>query len=146
MSRFAVGTTTGAGSTTLPIFSIYAAATGRPYLTELAVFNTTATAVALRLVRLSTTGTRGAAVTVAQLSQEDPATATATAYNTHTVAPTIASDLGYRTILGASVGSGVIWTWPDRVLTLTASATNGIGLIVESGTGQACSVYAEFGE
>ena len=145
MSRFASGATTSAGSTTLPIFSIYGSATGRSYINEIGIWNTTATAVALRLVRLNTTGTRGATITPSPLSQEDLAPSVGICYNTHTVAPTLGVDLGFRAIL-ASIGAGVIWTWPDRVLTITGGAASGIGIIVESGTGQPCSVYLEHGE
>lgn len=146
MSRYASGILTTAGSTTLPIFSIYGAATGRPYINEIAIWNTTSTAVALRLVRLTTAGTRGTTITPSPLSMEDPAPAIASCYGTHTVAPTLGVDLGYRVVLGASVGSGVIWTWPDRVLTISATANAGIGVIVENGTGQACQVYVTHGE
>jgi hypothetical protein len=146
MSRFASGAVTSAGSTTLPMFSMYGSAAGRPYINEIGIFNTTSTAVSIRLVRLSTTGTRGTTITPSPLSQEDLAPSAGICYNTHTVAPTIAGDLGFRTVLGASVGSGVIWTWPDRVLTISAGVNAGIGIVVESGTGQPLSVYWEHGE
>lgn len=146
MSRFAAGGLTTAGSTTLPIASLYSSTTGRIFVTEIGVWNTTTTAVALKLVRLTTAGTRPTAWTSAPLSLEDTATAVGAAYGTHTVAPTLGADLGYRTVLGAAAGSGVVWTWPDRVLTITATANAGIGLIVENGTGQACQFYIAWGE
>lgn len=147
MARFAAGGLTTAGSTALPLWSIYTATTGRPFITQIGLVNTSSTAVALRLVRLSTTGTRGSAITPINLSHEDTAAATAGVYNTHTVGPTIASDLGYRWVLGAAAGSGITWTWPDRVLTISpASANNGIGCVVENGSGQAIQFYVEFGE
>lgn len=146
MSRYSAGGLTTAGSTTLPIASLYSAAGGRIFITEIGVFNTTTTAVALKLVRLTTAGTRPTAWTSAPVSLEDTATAVGLAYGTHTVAPTLGADLGYRTVLGAAVGSGIVWTWPDRVLTITATANAGIGLIVENGTGQACQFYVAWGE
>jgi hypothetical protein len=146
MARFASGGLTTAGSTTLPITSLYSATTGRPWLAKLGLWNTTATAVTLRLVRLSTAGTRPSAWAAAQLSQEDGSVAAALAYGTHTVAPTISLDLGYRWVLGAAIGAGVIETWPERVLTLSSTANNGLGVVVENGTGQACQVYWEWGE
>lgn len=146
MSRFSSGGLTAAGSPTLPLASLYGSASGRVFITELGVFNTTAIAVALKLVRLTTAGTRPTAWTAAPMSLEDTAAAVGLAYGTHTVAPTLGADLGYRAVLGAAVGSGVVWTWPDRVLTITATANAGIGLIVENGTGQACQFYVAWGE
>jgi hypothetical protein len=146
MSRYGSGGLTTAGSTTLPLSSIYATASGRIFITQLGITNTTATAVALKLVRVTTAGTRPTAWTAAPLSLEDPAAAVGLAYGTHTVAPTLGADLGYRTVLGAAIGSNIIWTWPDRVLTVTATANAGIAVIVENGTGQACQVYWEWGE
>lgn len=146
MSRFAAGGLTTAGSTTLPLASIYSNTTGRVFITQIQVWNTTSTAVALKLVRLTTAGTRPTAWTSAPLSLEDTAAAVGAAYGTHTVAPTITTDLGYRAVLGAAVGSGVIWTWQDRVLTITATANAGIGLVVENGTGQPVQFSVEWGE
>lgn len=146
MSRFASGGLTTAGSTTLPLSSLYGSASGRIFITEIGIFNTTSTAVALKLVRLTTAGTRPTAWTSAPVSLEDAAAAVGLAYGTHTVAPTLGADLGYRCVLGAAVGSGVVWTFPDRVLTITATANAGIGLIVENGTGQAVQAYWAWGE
>jgi hypothetical protein len=146
MSRYAAGGLTTAGSTTLPLSSIYATASGRLFITEIGIWNTAATAVALKLVRLTTAGTRPTAWTSSPVSLEDPAAAVGLTYGTHTVAPTLGADLGYRTILGAAIGSGVVWTFPDRTLTITATANAGIGIIVENGTGQACQVYWAWGE
>ena len=139
MGDFAAGGLTSAGSTTLPISSVYGAGAASPLirLLELHVWNTGSAAVALRLVRATTTGTRGAALTVGSLSAHNPEASTGTAYQTHTVAPTV-TDLGYRTHLAA--GNGVIWTWSDNGLVIPAVANAGIGLIVDNGTGQACQV------
>lgn len=146
MSRYSSGGLTTAGSTTLPLASLYGAATGRVFITQLGFFNTTATACALKLVRLTTAGTRPTAWTAAPTSLEDTAAAVGLAYGTHTVAPTLGADLGYRAVLGAAIGSSVIWTWVDRFLTITATANAGIGLIVENGTGQPVQFYVEWGE
>lgn len=147
MSRFAAGGLTTAGSTTLPIISLYGSASVTPQICEIGVFNTTATAVALKLVRLTTTGTQGAGLVEAPLNPEvNPATAVAAGFATHTVAPTLGNDLGYRGVLGAAVGSGLIWTFGARGLSVTVSANAGIGVIVENGTGQACQAYLVWDE
>ena len=145
MARFTSGVLTGAGSATLPIFSLYTPAASTGTLREVGAFNTTATAVALSLVRVTTTGTQGAGQTEALYNPKGPP-ALCTAFTTHTIAPTLGDDLGYRCSLGAAVGSGIIWTFGDTGLIIGApdaveAVTNGIALIVENGTGQACQVY-----
>lgn len=148
MARYAASArTAGAGSATLPIFSLYAV-TGPPAvgcsLRTVKVTNTTSTAVALQLVRLSTTGTQGATVTA---SQYDPnsAPASCTAKQTHTVAPTITTVLASYD-LGAAVGSAVFDAFGDVGLRIAAGSGNGIGLVVATGTGQICDVAFEWDE
>lgn len=146
MAAFAAGVLTGAGSTTLPIISLYATAGVAPRIQEIGLFNTTATAVALKLVRLTTTGTQGANLVEAGINAQDPQAATATAWGTHTVAPTLGNDLGYRCVLGAQIGSGIVFTFNDFELLVAGVANAGIGVIVENGTGQACQAYIKWRE
>lgn len=150
MARFSAGDRTGAGSTTLPIISIYSGAAATGTIREIGVFNTTATAVELFLTRLTTTGTQGADLTEARhnMKKQTPA---CTVVGTHTVAPTLGEDLGYRAVLGAAIGSGVIWTFGEDGLLVGAAdaveaVTNGIGVIVENGTGQVCQAYIVWDE
>ena len=138
MPRYTVSHLTSAGSTTLPISSIYGATTVRPKIHEVAVFNTTATAVSLKIVRVTTAGTAGAGQTEMPLVPEDPA-ALATAFTTHTVAPTITTGDLYRFVLGAAIGSGVVLTFPDGI-GIPATANNGLAIVVSTGTGQVCEV------
>lgn len=141
MARYSMGTRTGAGSTTLPVISLYAAASVNFRIREIGVSNTTTTAVALKLVRLSTTGTQGAGLTESPLDGTSIA-ASCTGFTTHTVAPTIANDLGYNVTLGAAAGSGWIWTFNnDTGLNVTVGTGNGIGVIVATGTGQVLDAY-----
>lgn len=130
------GRSAGAGSATLPLFSIYAAAAVTGILRELQLWNTTTTAVALKLVRLTTLGTAGAAITPRK-HRRNSAAASCTVNNTHTVAPTLGDDMGYYCILGAAVGAGVIWTFGSEGLeTGDVGIANGLGVIVSTGTGQ----------
>lgn len=139
MGRYSAGILTSAGSTTLPIISLYAVAANGGKLIEVGVFNTTATAVALNLQRVTTAGTQGAAITEAA---HDPAVPPLmTAFTTHSVAPTLGDDLGYRGVLGAAVGSGIIWTMGGSGIIIPVGTGNGIALIVENGTGQICQAY-----
>lgn len=136
MARYTVSAVTTAGSTTLPIISLYGGTTVRPRLREVHLFNTTTTAVFLKIVRVTTTGTQGTGLTEMPLVPEDPA-AIATAFNTHSVAPTITSGDLWRGSLGAAIGSGVILTFPDQGLVIPPTANNGLAVVVATGTGQA---------
>lgn len=141
MARFSAGVLTTAGSTTLPIFALTGGTTVRPHIVEIGVFNTTATAVALKLVRISTAGTPGSTATSNQVTDPEGPASIALAKGTYTsTGPTIA-DLGYRCVLGAAVGSGVVWTFGDAGLVIPATANTGVGIVVENGTGQACQCY-----
>lgn len=141
MARYSTGARTAAGSTTLPIISLYNSASVNGQIVEVGVFNTTAVAVALKLVRLTTTGTQGTGLTE---TAHDTVAATAgcSGFNTHTVAPTLGGDLGYNMTLGAAIGSGAILTFGGRNLSTGLVGTgNGIGVIVATGTGQICDAY-----
>lgn len=136
MARYTVSAVTTAGSTTLPIISLYGGTTVRPRLRELHLFNTTTTAVFLKLVRVTTTGTQGTALTEMPQIPEDPA-AIATAFNTHSGGPTITTGDLWRGSLGAAIGSGVILTFPEGGIVIPATASNGLAVVVSTGTGQA---------
>ena len=138
MARYSAGFRTSAGSTTLPIGSVYAVAGSGFTLREVHLFNTTATAVALKLSRLDTAGTKPAAVTDNEYDQNAPV-ALSLAHNTHTVGPTINEEI-VRATLGAAIGSGVIWTFGANGLVVPLGTANGIGIVVATGTGQICDV------
>lgn len=144
MSRYSVGVLTGAGSTTLPIISLYAAANVGGTIREIGLSNTTVIAVALKLIRLTATGTQGAGLTEAKhdLDSVDPS---CTGFTTHTVTAAN-TDLGYRAVLGSSIGAGVIWTFGDKGLIIPPGVANGIGVMVENGTGQIVQAYIVWDE
>jgi hypothetical protein len=119
MPRYMVSALTTAGSTTLPIISLYGATTVRVKIREIALFNTTTTAVSLKIVRVTTTGTQGTALTEMPLI------------------PTITTGDLYRLTLGAAIGSGVVLKFEQTGLGIPATANNGIAVVVSTGTGQA---------
>jgi len=147
MARYTAGCLTSAGTSARPIISLYSATSsaGGAKIVEVGVTNTTTTAVALRLVRLSTRGTPGTALTESKHDPNSPA-AVCEAFNTHTADATVSEDLGYRASLGASVGSGIIWNTDDLVLAKDATGATGIGVIIENGTGQACQAWITWEE
>jgi hypothetical protein len=133
----------GGGSNLLPLGSLYATGLVRPLVVEIGVFNTTVTAVAVAVVRLSSgTGTKGAAVT--PIYEDDTAQVVlATVANTHTVTPTTISSPLRQATLGAAIGSGVIWTFgggKTAGLVIPNSTTDAIGIIIPAGTGQICDI------
>ena len=144
MPRFMGGAlSAGAGSTTLPLMSLYAIAANGCALRECGVFNTTATAVTVKLARFTTAGTQGSSITIAKYNLNR--TAQMTMFNTHTVAPA-ATDAGYRAQLGAAVGAAVIWTFGDTGIIIEPGTGNGVGVLIENGTGQVCQVYFAWDE
>jgi hypothetical protein len=69
-----------------------------------------------------------------------------TAANTHTVAPTLV-DMGFRTTLGAAVGSAFVWTFGGDVgLNCAVGTTNGLGIYIPTGTGQVLDFYFVWAE
>jgi hypothetical protein len=141
MPRFVAGGLTTAGSTTLPIAALVGDGTRKPHIYEIGVFNTTATPVALKLVRMTTAGTPGATLTSAPVDEPDSsAVSTALLKNTYSVTATM-TDLGFRCQLGAAIGSGFVFTFGADALPVPAAANAAVGIVVENGTGQACQVY-----
>ena len=150
MARFSAGVRATAGTALRPMMSVYSAAASVGTLREVGVFNTTATAVEIFLTRLTATGTQGAGLTEARYNPKKPP-ALCTAFTTHTADATLGDDLGYRAVLGAAIGSGVIWTFGDDGILIGEPDAlevvgNGIGVILETGTGQICQVYMVWDE
>ncbi len=145
MSRYSAGARTTAGTNLRPMMSIWSAAASTGMLREVGCFNTTATAVEVFLTRLTAVGTAGALLTESPYNPRGQLPL-CTVNTTHTGDATLGDDLGYRAVLGAAVGSGVIWTFGDTGLVIGLPdaielVTNGIGIILETGTGQICQTY-----
>ena len=142
MARQSAGwRTTGAGSATLPMASLYSLGTGALWVVEIGCTNTTVTAFEVSLKKFTAAGTQGTAQTV--LPEEDDVNFTAKGdpRDTHTVTPTISAGEFRRASVGASIGSGAIWTFGGRGLKIPSGTGNGIGLMPMVGTGQICDVY-----
>jgi hypothetical protein len=141
--RFSAGVrTAGAGGATTPIASIYGNANSGGRLRELAIFNTTTTAFAVALRRLTSTGTRGTQATSEPWDEANAQAPLCGVYNLHTVDPSLKTgDLGFRSPIGAAIGAGVIWTFGDEGLVIPKDAAKGIGIIIPTGSGQVADVY-----
>ncbi|MCH7783727.1 hypothetical protein IID62_11745, partial [candidate division KSB1 bacterium] len=93
MARFSAGVLTAAGTSLRPMMSIYSAAASTGTLREVGCFNTTATAVAVFLTRLTDTGTQGAGQTEARHNMKGPP-ALGPVFTTHTANVTLGEELG----------------------------------------------------
>lgn len=119
--------------------SLYATAAVMPRILEIGVFNTTTTACAIGLVRATTNGTPGTALT--EVSETDTSqTPVATAFNNHGADQTVGAAFRQAS-LGAAIGAGVIWTFSDQGVYIPAATTNGIVIFCPTGTGQVVDFY-----
>ena len=143
MPRFSAGVKTTAGSTILPIMTLWSSATNQVNVREIGVFNTTATAFDIKVVRLSSgPGTVGAGLVETPI--DNPlAVAGGMAFTTQTAGTITMTDAGYRASIGAAIGAGMVWTFGAEGFEIVAAGgtVNGIGVVVENGTGQAAQTY-----
>jgi hypothetical protein len=121
--------------------SLYASSTGGLWLVEVGVTNTAITAFEVSLKRVSTTGTQGAAQTVVYEESDVGFTAKGDPRTSHTVLPTLVAGEIRRASIGASIGSGIIWTFGGRGLFLPSGVANGFALMPIDGTGQISDIY-----
>jgi hypothetical protein len=142
MARTAVAyRTTGAGSATLPATSIYSLGTGDIWLVEVGLTSTTTTAFELTLARLTAAGTQGAAAgTITYEEGATNLTAKWASVQAHSAGTPLGAEVR-RVSIGASIGSGIIWTFGGRGLLVPSGTANGLGLISINGTFQASDVY-----
>jgi hypothetical protein len=143
MARCAVsGRATIAGTSALPLVSLYATTGASPNVVEVGVWNTTSSALVVALARLTTAGTQGAGLT--EVCEDDPShTVIATGFAGHTAGPTIGGEVRRATLAG-QVGSGVIWTF--KGIRINNTTADGIGLYVPSGTGQILDYHIAWDE
>jgi len=142
MARFSgAWKTAGAGTTSLPMGSLYAVAGVRPRVREVGVFNTTASAFDVALRRATTLGGTHAGAASAELYEDDSAsTALAVLIDTDTgTAPTLTSGNLRVASLGAAIGSGVIWTFGGNGLVIPDGTANGV-CIIGLASPQICTV------
>ncbi len=143
MSGYSYGfRATGPGTNLLPLASIYAIASRRLILREVHVVNTTAVAVAVALQRLTSAAT-AAAETGETQRDVDTAAVVGDVRDTHTsTGPTITAGFIEAWVLGAVVGSGVVWEFKDDAhpLIIPAGTANGIGVTIPTGAGQICDI------
>jgi hypothetical protein len=143
MARYSASVRTGAGSTTTPIIGLQAAAAVALKVREIGVFNTTTTAVALKLVRTTTAGT--ATGLTEETFDTDTVAASGTGFAAYTGDPTLGDEIA-RATLGAAAGAGMVWTFDAEPIRIPVGTANGICLVVSTGTGQVCDAYVIWDE
>jgi hypothetical protein len=142
MPRFSASARTAALPTSVRGPSIYnIASAANPRIREIGIFNTTTTAFAVSLNRMTARGTVGAAITAAKHDPGGPA-ADATPYQTHTADAT-ASDEVVRASGGAAIGAGIVWTFggDSGIQLADGSTSNGLALLLPTGTAQHFDFY-----
>lgn len=145
MARYSIaGRSTVAGTSARAVASLFAVASRTMKLREVGVFNTTSTAVAVSLVRFTNATGVGAGLTEVAYDEAAPAP-NGTGFAGHTADGAVGSAIRQAS-LGASIGSGVIWTFGDTGIIVAAGTANGIGIICPTGTGQILDYYYDWDE
>ena len=118
--------------------SLYCSADGGLRLLEVGVFNTTTTGFAVGLGIATALGTVAGALT--EYCEDDPGhTVLGIANTSHSADATIAATVRQASI-GAAIGAGVIWTFPDG-LYRPEGVGNGVVLTCPTGTAQYFDFY-----
>lgn len=145
MARYSIaGRSTLAGQALRSLASLFAAAGSGAKIREVGVFNTTATACAVALVRHTNATNVGAGLTEAEYDEDAPAPS-CTGFAGHTGDGGVGQVIRQAS-LGAAIGSGVIWTFGDTGLVIKPGTANGIGITCPTGTGQICDYYIDWDE
>lgn len=146
MSRYSSGTITAAAITsTRPAIGLYNTAAGTGAMRECGVSNTAAAQVAVHMALVTATGTQVATPPETKhRDQSFPAICTAVTWSAD---PTVGATCGFRQMLGAAIGAGVIWTFGGDGLQAPIGTANGVaGGALESGTGQIVECYIVWDE
>ncbi len=132
-----VGTTLRAGA------SLFGIATVGAKIREVGVFNTTATSFYASLCRFTNATGVGAGLTEVDYDAANPALCTG--FAGHTVDGAVGGNFRYA-VIGAAIGSGVIWTFGDSGLLVAVGTANGFGIICPEGTGQIFTYHIDWDE
>jgi hypothetical protein len=145
VARYTVAFSKTTGAAAGPICDIRTALLKDCRVWEIGCFTETAVAGTIGLVRSTNAGTTPSGAVVPQAEDYSNTRAcTVNCYTTYATEPTQASVYMRRAALAASIGSGVVWTFPDGIVipTGTDSATaNGLMLRQLSAVAVTYSVY-----
>lgn len=123
---------------------VFASASGGSFwVREIGVFNTTTTAFAASVVICSATGTQAGAITECNLDDFTNAAADETAFTSQSSDSTAVGTIRQASV-GAAIGAGVIWTFPDRGIHIPEGTGNGIIIGCPTGTAQHFDFYIDW--
>lgn len=126
--------------TTLRGPTIASVTTAQPRILEVGIFNTTTTAVAVALQRISATGTVGTALT--ETGESDfKQTPGGVVTNTGSTNGTAVGSPVRQASLGAAIGSGIIFTFSEQGFLLDYATGSGLMIICPTGTAQHLDFY-----
>jgi len=121
---------------------LYGTASFGARIREIAIFNTTSTAFAAAVARLTAATGQGAGLTEVAHDINPPQ---CTGFAGHTADGTIGG-VGRQVSIGAAIGSGFVWTFGDNGLVIPVGTANGVGIIIPTGSGQIVDYYLEWEE
>lgn len=133
------------GTNARAILSLYGTTGVIAKIREIGVFNTTTTAVAIAVARMTNATNVGAGLAENLVSASAGPAATATIFAGHTGDGGVGGIIRQAS-LGAAIGSGVIFTFGGNGLVINNATADGVGIIIPTGTGQICDVYIEWEE
>jgi hypothetical protein len=111
------------------------ATTGKFWIREVKVFNTTTSAVCVGIAVCTATGTQVGGLTEYQIDDASAPAPSETAFTSMSSAATVAAQVEQAT-LGAAAGSGIVFTWAEKELEIPEGTGNGIIINCPTGTAQ----------
>jgi hypothetical protein len=111
------------------------ATTGKFWVREVKVFNTTTSAVCVGVAVCTATGTQVGGLTEYQIDDASAPAPSETAFTSMSSAATVVAQIEQVT-LGAAAGSGIIFTWGEKELEIPEGTGNGIIINCPTGTAQ----------
>lgn len=132
--RYEVAALTTLTAASVPFATLVAGASSRMKISEIGVFLATAVASDIALARSATATTTPTKILGQAIDAADPAAIGSLAVAWATIGTANAISLR-RIALPASIGSGVIWTWPDsnRLILANPAATSELMFVNRGG-------------
>lgn len=112
MARYSCGIVTPAAAAAAAYATFHSIATDKPRIVEIGIFLNAATASSIQLIRASNTPVATTSVLGQAEEVADPA-GTCNLDTAWSTAPTVGSIPLRKTLLPATAGSGLIWTFPQ---------------------------------
>lgn len=123
---------------------LFAGATsGKFWVREIGITNTTTTAVATAIGVATATGTQVGAIGEYQTDDPSAPAPSETAFTSQSSDSTLAATFRHFS-LGAAIGSGVIHTWGEKEFEIPEGTGNGVLIVCPTGTAQHLDFYIKW--